>query len=187
MAIKENEVVSIEYKVIDTATNTEVDSNIGQPALEFITGKGMIISGLENKLMELNKSDKADIVVSPADAYGEYNDDAVQTLAKEQFAGVDIVEGMTLYGTGDDGQTVQVLVKSFTDEEVTIDYNHPLAGKTLMFSDEVLDIREATEEELSTGIIGGHSHSGGCCGGGHCDDEPEVVENTSCCGGGHCS
>ena len=185
MAIKENEVVSIEYKVIDTATNNEVDSNIGGEPLEFITGKGMIIPGLENKLMELNKDDNADIVVSPADAYGEYNDEAVQTLAKEQFAGVDLVEGMTLYGTGDDGQTVQVLVKSFTEEEVTIDYNHPLAGKTLMFSVEILDIREATEEELASGVIGGH---GGCgCGDGHCDDEPEIVENSSCCGGGHCS
>jgi len=185
MAIKENEVVSIEYKVIDTNTNEEVDSNIGQPALEFITGKGMIISGLETKLMELNKSDKADIVVNPADGYGEYNEDAVQTLPKEQFAGVELAEGMVLYGTGDDGQTVQVIVKSFTQEEVSIDYNHPLAGKTLMFSVEILDIREATQEELASGVIGGH---GGCgCGDGHCDDEPEVVENSSCCGGGHCS
>jgi FKBP-type peptidyl-prolyl cis-trans isomerase SlyD len=184
MAIKENEVVSIEYKVIDTLTNEEVDSNIGQPALEFITGKGMIISGLENKLMELNKSDKSDIIVAPVDAYGEYNEDAVQTLPKEQFAGVELSEGMILYGTGEDGQTVQVVVKSFSDDEVTIDYNHPLAGKTLMFSVEVLDIREATEEELASGVIGGH---GGCgCGDSHCD-EPEVVENSSCCGGGHCS
>ena len=189
MAIKENEVVSIEYKVVDTATNNEVDSNIGGAPLEFITGKGMIISGLENKLMELNKDDNADIVVSPADAYGEYNDEAVQTLPKEQFAGVDLVEGMILYGTGEDGQTVQVLVKSFTEEEVTVDYNHPLAGKTLMFTVSILDVRAATEEEIATGAIGGHSHGGGCCGGGHCDtpEEPEVVENSSCCGGGHCS
>jgi FKBP-type peptidyl-prolyl cis-trans isomerase SlyD len=57
-----------------------------------------------------------------------------------------------------------------------------------MFTVEVLDVRAATEEEIATGAIGGHSHGGGCCGGGHCDtEEPEVVENTSCCGGGHCS
>jgi FKBP-type peptidyl-prolyl cis-trans isomerase SlyD len=187
MAIKENEVVSIEYRVVDAQTNEEVDSNIGQPALEFITGKGMIISGLENKLIELNKSDKADIVVSPEEAYGEYNQEAIQTLPKEQFAGVELAEGMVLYGTGEDGQTVQVIVKSFTDNDVTIDYNHPLAGKTLMFTVEVLDVRAATEEEIATGVIGGHAHGGSCgCGTGSCD-EPEVVENTSCCGGGHCS
>jgi FKBP-type peptidyl-prolyl cis-trans isomerase SlyD len=188
MAIKENEVVSIEYKVVDSSTQKEVDSNIGQAPLEFIVGKQMIIPGLENKVVELNKSDKADILVNPEDAYGEYRDDLKQTLPKEQFAGVELKEGMSLYGTDDQGQTVQVIVKSFTDEEVSIDYNHPLAGKTLMFSVTVLDIRDATEDEIASGVIGGHKHEGGCCGGGHCDTpEPEPVENTGCCGGGHCS
>ena len=188
MAIKKNEVVSLEYKVVNTETNEEVDSNIGGVALEFIVGKNMIISGLENKVMELSKGDASDILVNPEDAYGEYREDLTQTLAKEQFAGVELKEGMSLYGTGEDGQTVQVQVKSFTDDEVSIDYNHPLAGQTLMFSVTVLDVRDATEEEIATGAIGGHSHDGGCCGGGHCDTpEPEPVENTGCCGGGHCS
>lgn len=189
MAIKENEVVSIEYKVVDSVTNEEVDSNIGGAPLEFITGKGMIIPGLENKVIELSKDDKADILVNPQDAYGEYKEDLKQTLPKEQFAGVDLVEGMSLYGTDDQGQTVQVRVVSFSDEEVTIDYNHPLAGKTLMFSVTILDIRAATEDEIATGAIGGHAHGGGCCGGGHCDTpkEEEPTQNTGCCGGGHCS
>jgi FKBP-type peptidyl-prolyl cis-trans isomerase SlyD len=77
---------------------------------------------------------------------------------------------------------------SFSDDDVTIDYNHPLAGKTLMFSVTLLDVRAATEDEIASGVIGGHSHEGGCCGGGHCDTaEPEPVKNDSCCGGGHCS
>jgi FKBP-type peptidyl-prolyl cis-trans isomerase SlyD len=190
MAIKENEVVSLQYTVVDTSINKEVDSNIGREPLEFITGKSMIIPGLENKVVELNKDDKADIVVNPEDAYGEYRDDLNQTLPREQFAGVELKEGMTLYGTDDNGQTAQVLVKSFTDENVSIDYNHQLAGKTLMFSVTILDVRAATEEEIASGVIGGASSEGGCCGGGHCDtpeEEPEVVDNSSCCGGGHCS
>jgi FKBP-type peptidyl-prolyl cis-trans isomerase SlyD len=188
MSISENEVVSIEYKVIDSSTSEEVDSNIGAEPLEFIVGKGMIISGLENEVIKLDKGEKSDILVNPEDAYGEYKDDLLQTLAKEQFAGVDLVENMSLYGTDDQGQTVQVKVVSFTNDDVTIDYNHPLAGKTLMFSVTLLDVRDATQDEISSGIIGGHTHDGGCCGGGHCDTpELEPVKNDSCCGGGHCS
>ena len=103
----------------------------------------------------------------PALAYGEYNDEAVQVLPKEQFAGIELTEGMSLYGSGENGETVQVVVKSFTDAEVTIDYNHPMAGRTLMFSVAVLSLREATEEEVQTGVVGGMAAmGGGCCGGG---------------------
>ena len=193
MAIKNDEVVAIEYEVMDSTTNVKFDSNVGKDPLEFIMGKGQVIPGLENKIMELSKDDKADIIVTPEDAYGEYREDLVQVLPREQFAGVDLKEGMSLYGTNDEGQTVQVLVNGFTDEEVTIDYNHQLAGKTLLFSVTILGVREATAEELASGAIGGahvHSEEGGCCGGGHCDTpepEPEPVKNDSCCGGGHCS
>ena len=187
MAIEKNKVVSIEYKVIDSNSKEEVDSNVGQPALEFITGAGQIIPGLENELLKLEKGDKSDILVNPADGYGEYNDEAVQTLPKEQFAGVELTQGMTLYGSGEDGQTVQVIVKSFDDENVTIDYNHPLAGKTLLFSVEILDVRDATDEEISTGVVGGLAATGGCgCGDDSCDT-PVKEEHTGCCGGGHCS
>lgn len=188
MLIEKNKVVAIEYKVIDSDTKDVVDNNIGKEPLEFIVGKDNIIVGLEKQIIKLNKGDKADLIVEPNDAYGEYRDDLKQTLPKEQFAGVDLVEGMSLYGTDEQGQTVQVVVKSFTNNDVTIDYNHPLAGKRLMFSVNILDIREATVDELSSGIVGGHSHEGGCCGSGHCDTpEEEPIENSGCCGGGHCS
>jgi len=86
---------------------------------------------------------------------------------KEQFEGIDLQEGMTLYGQGENGETVQVTVKSFDDENVKVDFNHPLAGKDLMFSVKVLSAREATPEEIATGVVGGeeHCHSGSCgCG-----------------------
>ena len=85
-------------------------------------------------------------------------------LPKEQFAGIELVEGMSLYGTGEHGETVQVVVKSFNDAEVTIDYNHPMAGRTLMFSVAILSLRDATEEEIQTGVVGGMAAmGGGCC------------------------
>ena len=166
MAIeKENSVVGIEYEVKEAGSNEVVDSNKGAQPLEFITGKGHIIPGLENALVGMNEGESADILVKAADAYGDVNPEAVQTLPREQFEGVDLKEGMTLYGQGEDGQTVQVTEKSFNDKEVTIDFNHPLAGKDLMFSVKVLSNREATADEAATGQVGGgeeHCGSGSC-------------------------
>jgi FKBP-type peptidyl-prolyl cis-trans isomerase SlyD len=163
MAVKaENSVVGIEYEVKEAGSNEIVDSNKGAQPLEFVTGKGQIIPGLEKALEGMNEGESADILVKAEDAYGDVNPEAVQTLPIEQFEGVDLKEGMTLYGQGEDGQTVQVVVKSFNDKEVTIDFNHPLAGKDLMFSVKVLSERDATDEEASTGQVGGGCTDGSC-------------------------
>jgi len=162
---KENSVVGIEYEVKEAGTTEIVDSNKGAQPLEFVMGKGQIIPGLENALVGMKEGESADILVKAEDAYGELNPEAVQVLPIEQFEGVDLKEGMTLYGQGEDGQTVQVTVKSFNDKEVTIDFNHPLAGKDLMFSVTVLSNREATADEAATGQVGGgeeHCESGSC-------------------------
>ena len=162
-----SKVIGIEYTLKDAKTGEQLDTNVGQAPLEFISGKNQIIPGLESKLIEMKANEEADVLVEPALAYGEYNDEAVQVLPKEQFAGIELTEGMSLYGSGENGETVQVVVKSFTDAEVTIDYNHPMAGRTLMFSVAVLSFWEATEEEVQTGVVGGMAAmGGGCCGGG---------------------
>ena len=166
MAIgKENSVVAIEYEVKEAGTTEIVDTNKGAQPLEFITGKGQIVPGLENALVGMAKGESGDIKVDAADAYGEMNPEAIQTIPKDQFEGIELTEGMMLYGQGEGGQTVQVVVKSFTDEDVTIDYNHPLAGKNLMFTVTVLDEREATADEAASGQVGGaqeHCDSGSC-------------------------
>jgi FKBP-type peptidyl-prolyl cis-trans isomerase SlyD len=168
MAIEaQNSVVGIEYEVKEAGSSEIVDTNKGAQPLEFITGKGHIIPGLENALVGMNEGENADILVKAADAYGELNPEAIQTLPVEQFEGVDLKEGMTLYGQGEDGQTVQVTVKSFNDKEVTIDFNHPLAGKDLMFSVKVLSNRPATEDEAATGQVGGEHCDDGSCGCSH--------------------
>eukprot|EP01029_Cantina_marsupialis_P004534 TRINITY_DN146155_c0_g1_i2.p3 TRINITY_DN146155_c0_g1~~TRINITY_DN146155_c0_g1_i2.p3 ORF type:complete len:193 (+),score=60.51 TRINITY_DN146155_c0_g1_i2:1637-2215(+) len=164
-----SKVIGIEYNLKDANTGEQLDSNVGGAPLEFVSGKGQIIAGLESKLVEMVENESADVMVQPVDAYGEYNEEAMQTLPKEQFAGIELEEGMTLYGQGEQGETVQVTVKSFTDSDVTIDYNHPMAGKTLMFSVTVLSLRDATEEEIQTGVVGGMAAMGGCCGGGSHD------------------
>jgi len=150
MAITENQVVSIEYEVKDG--DTVVDSNVGGAPLVFIYGKGQIIPGLESGIADMSAGDKGDVLVKPEDAYGEYNAEAQQTVPKEQFAGIELEIGQTLYGQGEDGGTVQVTVKEIGDEDVTVDFNHPLAGKTLMFSVAINNVREATADEILSGV-----------------------------------
>jgi FKBP-type peptidyl-prolyl cis-trans isomerase SlyD len=162
----ENCVVGIEYEVKEAGSTAVVDSNKGGEPLEFIIGKGQIIPGLETALVGMSKDESGDIMVSSADAYGEVNPEAKQVLPVDQFEGVDLIEGMSLYGQGEDGQTVQVTVTSFDDKEVNIDFNHPLAGKDLMFSVTVLTAREATADEISSGVVGGAPAEGESCGTG---------------------
>ncbi len=162
-----NKVIGIEYTLKDAKTGEQLDTNVGQAPLEFVSGKGQIIKGSEDKLVKMAANEEADVLVEPKDAYGEYSEDAVQTLPKEQFAGIELVEGMSLYGQGEHGETIQVVVKSFDDTNVTIDYNHPMAGKTLMFTVAILSLRDATDEEVQSGVVGGFAAmGGGCCGGG---------------------
>ena len=172
MAIENNQVVSIEYELKEAGGSEILDSNMGQAPLEFITGKSHIIPGLESQLVMLGKGDKSDVMVPAADAYGEYNAEAIDDVPREQFAGLELKEGLPLFGQGENGETIQVVVKAFTDDTVTIDYNHPLAGKDLMFSVTVLDVREATPDEVLSGQVGGaKEHGNGSCGtegGGGC-------------------
>ncbi|MFZ2969401.1 MAG: peptidylprolyl isomerase [Sulfuricurvum sp.] len=165
MAIEANQIVSIEYEVRDGAS--VVDSNVGGQPLVFMFGKGQVIPGLENGIANMNMGEKADVLVKAGDAYGDYNEEAQQELPREQFAGLDLNVGMTLYGQGEDGGTVQVIVKAINDDSVVIDFNHPLAGKDLMFTVTVQAIRDATAEEAMSGIPAENAvEDSGCCGSG---------------------
>jgi len=166
MAIAENQIVSIEYEV--KSNGEVVDSNIGKDLLTFMIGKQQIIPGLEEQVCNMSMGEKADVLVPAAKAYGDYNDEALQDVPKEQFAGIELTEGMSLYGQSEDGGTVQVTVKEIQDENVKIDYNHPLAGQDLMFTVTVATVRDATAEEAMTGIPAENAQpeAGGSCGTG---------------------
>lgn len=165
MAIEANQIVSIEYEVRDGAN--VVDSNIGGQPLVFMFGKGQIIPGLENGIAHMSMGEKGDVLVKAVDAYGDYNEDAQQELPREQFAGIDLNPGMTLYGQGEDGGTVQVTVKEVNEENVIIDFNHPLAGKDLMFTVTINVVRDASPEEAMSGIPAENAvDDSGCCGSG---------------------
>jgi len=162
MAIEANQIVSIEYEVKDG--ENIVDSNIGGAPLVFMFGKGQIIPGLENGITNMTIGEKAEVLVQAEDAYGEYNTDAKQEVPKDQFAGIDLEIGMSLYGQGEDGGTVQVVVKEIGAENVIIDFNHPLAGKALLFNVSINNIREPSSEEAMTGIPAENKQDDDCCG-----------------------
>ena len=203
MAIEKNQIVSILYEVRDPETKEVIDSNMNSTPLTFMMGRGQIIPGLENAISDMNQDESKDVLVKAVDAYGEYDEQATQVLPREQFAGIELEKGMTLYGQDEAGGTVQVIVKEFDDEKVTIDFNHPLAGKDLLFSVHVTMVRNATEEEIISGQPFENQQFGSCssgscgCGtgieddpfGGSCatDGGGHHHGGGSCgCGGGHC-
>jgi FKBP-type peptidyl-prolyl cis-trans isomerase SlyD len=130
----------------------------------------------------MQTDEKLDITIEPKDAYGPYDDKAIDSVPKEQFADIELTEGMTLYGTCEHGQTTQVIVKQIKTDEIVVDFNHPMAGKTLKFAVHVLSVREATPDEISSATIGG---STGGCGCGHndggCGDKEHKHEKDGCC------
>ena len=177
--MSKDQVITMFYELKDANTGEILESNMQEGGqISFITGHGHIIEKLEEEVSKLKSGERATISVKAAEGCGEYNNEAIQSLPKEQFAGIDLHEGMELFGQNEDGSSVRVIVKEIKDDEVTVDFNHPYAGKDLLFNVEVLEVRDATEDEKATGMVAG-AHTCGC--GGHDHDHEH-----ECCGGhGH--
>ena len=142
-----NKVYGVEY-TLKNENGEVVDTNVGEAPLEFISGKEQIIPGFEKAVTEMSVGEEKEVKITPNEAYGEYREDLVQVLPREQFEGIELEKGITLYGQGPDGQTIAVIVKDFNDKDVAIDYNHPLAGQELTFNIKLLSARDATTEEV---------------------------------------
>jgi len=135
-----------------------LDSSRGRTPLTYLHGTGSIIAGLEHALTGLAVGAMKTVEVPPAEAYGEHDTKKVQTLPRAAFDQIPNLQvGMSLQAQDPRGQTVTIRVTDIREATVVIDANHPLAGETLTFEIEVLDIREATAEELTHG----HAHEAG--------------------------
>ena len=138
-----------------------LDQSAGEP-LAYLHGHHNIISGLEAKMAGKSVGDKFVAVIEPKDAYGEYISEAVQEVPRANFQGVDNIEvGMQFQSQSDDGHVMLVTVKDVSDDVVVVDGNHPLAGVTLTFDVEIVEIRPASAKELEHGHAhgaGGHHH-----------------------------
>jgi FKBP-type peptidyl-prolyl cis-trans isomerase SlyD len=177
MKIADKLYVAIDY-TLTLESGQEIDkSPEGQP-LGFITGTGQIIPGLEKALAGMAQGDTAKVVVEPEDAYGPVQDNLFQDIPKDQFPGdVDIKPGMAFEAQGPQGPFMITVSKINDNETITVDLNHPMAGKQLHFDVKVIEVREPTSEETAKAA----ALSSGCgCGCGPEDD----TENASACGSG---
>jgi FKBP-type peptidyl-prolyl cis-trans isomerase SlyD len=160
MQIAENTVVQIHY-TLKNATGDVIDSSQGQEPLAYLHGAGSIVEGLESALAGKTVGDKLDVTVEPERGYGDRRDDLVQSVDRSNFVGVEEIEvGMQFLAQTPWGEQ-PVTVMAVADDSVELDGNHPLAGETLNFSVEVVDVRQASEEELQHGHAhgeGGHHH-----------------------------
>lgn len=157
--ISQDKVVGIHYTVKTDKGDILDQSQQGQP-LQFIFGRGMLIKGLEAALAGRIVSDKFSAEVAPQDAYGERHDSLIQAVPRNLFAGNEVAPGMQFRASTDNGEQSVVIV-DVSDDEVTVDGNHPLAGITLTFDVEVVEVRDATPSELDHGHVhphGDHHH-----------------------------
>ncbi|MBE0484280.1 MAG: peptidylprolyl isomerase [Bacterioplanes sp.] len=161
MTIAQHKVATLHYTVVDVASGETIDSSEGGQPMTYLHGAQNIIPGLEQALEGKNVGDAFDVTIEPADAYGEYSEDRIQQVPVQAFEGVEQVEpGMAFTAQTEHGP-VNLIVTEVNDDIVTVDANHPLAGKALAFSIKVEAVRDASEEELAHGHVhgeGGHQH-----------------------------
>jgi FKBP-type peptidyl-prolyl cis-trans isomerase SlyD len=160
MQIAERTVASFHYTLTNDAGEV-IDSSSGREPLTYLHGAGNIVPGLEKEMAGRQVGDKFDVVVSAADGYGEPNPALTNVVPKDAFQGVDTLEvGMEFQAQTPQGP-LSVVIAKIDGDQVTVDGNHPLAGKTLHFAIEVTDVRDASLEELTHGHAhgaGGHHH-----------------------------
>lgn len=159
MTVTNNVVVSIHYTVRDE-DGVQLDSSAGREPLTYLHGANNIIPGLELALEGKQIGDQLQVSIVPAEAYGEYLDHLVESVPRDAFGDNALEVGMRFEAQTNQGP-VSVVVTSIDEDLVTVDGNHPLAGKSLTFDVTIEGIRDASEEEVAHGHAhgaGGHHH-----------------------------
>ena len=161
MQIGNETVVTIHYTLTD-AKGVVLDSSAGEEPLSFVHGAGTMIPGLEKALLGKSPGESMKISVAPADGYGVRDEDLVQKVPRKNFPVEDVEVGMHFQTRSPNGPRI-VTVLATDDENITVDANHPLAGATLNFDVQVLEVRAATPEDLmpscgSCETCSGHHH-----------------------------
>ena len=150
--IDNNTVARVHYTGTLPDSGEIFDSSVDREPLAFLVGHKQMIPGFERELMGLAVGEKVEFTLSAEDAYGSHNPDAVQQVPKEMFGGITPEIGMTLMS-----DLGPFRVTEINGDLITADFNHALAGKSLTFNVEVVEVREATAEEISHG----HAHGPG--------------------------
>lgn len=118
-----------------------VDSTFDKAPATFKVGDGNLLPGFENALFGLKAGDKRDLTVPPENAFGQPNPQNVQVMPRKQFEGMELAGGLLVIFNDAANAELPGIVKAFDDQQVTVDFNHPLSGKTLRFEVQILDVR----------------------------------------------
>jgi FKBP-type peptidyl-prolyl cis-trans isomerase SlyD len=154
MNIGPNTVVSFDYTLRDEEGEILDSSKDGTP-LTYMHGQGQLIPGVEKALLGKTVGDELRFIVAPEEGYGEYDPDAVQTVSRSAFPPDAVLEeGQEFFVEDQEGNTRAVSVLAIEGDEVSLDFNHPLAGEDLDFEVKITEVRAATDEEIAHG----HAH-----------------------------
>ena len=172
--VADNVVVSLDYTLL--VDGESVDSTAERDPLEYIQGQRNLIPGLENALAGMQAGETREVRVPPSEAYGDVDPDAFADVPRDQFPPeFELTIGRGLRVRSGDGRVLNARVCEIGEETVTLDLNHPMAGKELFFQARIVALRAATPEEVESGRVGG-----GCsCGSGGCGSEG--CGSSGCC------
>lgn len=152
LKVEDGLVVSMDYTL--RVDGEIMDTSQGDQPLDFIQGSGNIIPGLESQLYGMAVGESTEVVVSAKDGYGEVNEEAYSLIPRGQFpSNIPLEKGIELQVRDNDGRSLYARIESFDDENVELNFNHPLAGKELHFEASIAAIRPATDEELAHGHV----------------------------------
>lgn len=161
MSSKLNQVITITYTLKDEDGNIIEVTNRENP-FSFISDNNQILPKLEENINGMLIGSRRTVTLTPEEAYGTYNDSAIRTIDRSEFPeDTELEEGMSFITDMPDGQQMPFVIKKIDGEVITLDFNHPLAGRTLTFDLELLNLRDATQDELLHGHIhgpGGNHH-----------------------------
>ena len=160
LEIADGRIVCLDY-TLRLENDEVVDTSEEREPIEFVQGQRQIVPGLEDALYGMEVGDEKNVVVEPTEGYGERNPEANQDVPRDAFQeDVDLEAGMPIQVSDGSGRTATAFVSEVGEDSVRLDFNHPLAGETLHFDVEVVEIREATEQELAHGHVhpDGHDH-----------------------------
>ena len=168
----DNKFITVAYKLytIEDGDKDFAEEATAERPFEFITGVGLTLPLFEEKVKDLQAGEAFDFIINKEDAYGVYDDSQVVTLSKKtfeidgKFDSEHIVEGAIIPLMSSEGDRFNASVSEITDNEVTVDLNHPLAGCDLQFIGTIVESRLATNEELAA--VAKMMSGEGCCGGG---------------------
>ena len=157
--IADDVVVSLDYTL--TVDSEVIDTSEGSEPIQFLQGHGNIIPGLEQALYGMKTGEKKEVIVTAADGYGELDPEAYSEVARKEFPPqIPMEVGIELEIKDQSGDILEARIDTVNEETVRLDFNHPLAGKQLNFSVQVVALRQPSAEELEHGHVHmpGHAH-----------------------------